>query len=109
MVINSIPEIGRVLRNATMFNFKNPPEAIMTADSLLGQVQQLFDLLDQRKTDYVLVGGIALLTYVEGRNTQDIDLLWHYRLWPEFQKSKSQTKTCILLADFLVNFKLMFG
>jgi hypothetical protein len=75
MVINSIPEIGSVLRNAIMFNFKNPPEAIMTADSLLGQVQQLFDLLDQRKTDYVLVGGIALLTYVEGRNTQDIDLI----------------------------------
>jgi hypothetical protein len=25
--------------------------------------------------DYVLVGGIALLTYVEGRNTQDIDLI----------------------------------
>src|SRR5512138_3389296 len=58
MVINSIPEIGSVLRNAIMFNFKNPPEAIMTADSLLAQVQQLFNLLDQRKTDYVLVGGI---------------------------------------------------
>ena len=47
----------------------------MAADTLLAQVQQLFDLLDQRKTDYVLVGGIALLTYVEGRNTQDIDLI----------------------------------
>ena len=47
----------------------------MNADSLLAQVQQLFDLLDERKTDYVLVGGIALLTYVEGRNTQDIDLI----------------------------------
>lgn len=47
----------------------------MTADSLLAQVQELFALLDQRKSDYVLVGGIALLTYVEGRNTQDIDLI----------------------------------
>lgn len=47
----------------------------MKADSLLAQVQQLFSLLDERKTDYVLVGGIALLTYVEGRNTQDIDLI----------------------------------
>jgi len=75
MGINSVPEIGSVLRNAIMFNFKNPPEAIMTADSLLAQVQQLFALLDQRKADYVLVGGIALLTYVEGRNTQDIDLI----------------------------------
>ena len=47
----------------------------MNADSLLIQVEQLFNLLDSRKADYVLVGGIALLTYVEGRNTQDIDLI----------------------------------
>lgn len=47
----------------------------MNANSLLTQVEQLFNLLDFRKVDYVLVGGIALLTYVEGRNTQDIDLI----------------------------------
>ena len=47
----------------------------MNADSLLTQVEQLFNLLESRKVDYVLVGGIALLTYVEGRNTQDIDLI----------------------------------
>ena len=47
----------------------------MNADSLLTQVEQLFNLLDSRKVDYVLVGGIALLTYVNGRNTQDIDLI----------------------------------
>ena len=47
----------------------------MNADSLLAQVEQLFNLLETRKVDYVLVGGIALLTYVEGRNTQDIDLI----------------------------------
>lgn len=47
----------------------------MNADSLLTQIEQLFNLLDTRKIDYVLVGGIAFLTYVEGRNTQDIDLI----------------------------------
>ena len=47
----------------------------MSADFLLTQVEQLFNLLESRKVDYVLVGGIALLTYVEGRNTQDIDLI----------------------------------
>jgi len=47
----------------------------MNADSLLAQVEELFNLLDSRKTDHVLVGGVALLTYVEGRNTQDIDLI----------------------------------
>ena len=75
MTIHSISQIGSVLRNAVTFNFKNPSEVIMKADSLLTQVEQLFNLLDSRKVDYVLVGGIALLTYVEGRNTQDIDLI----------------------------------
>jgi hypothetical protein len=75
MTIHSISQIGDILRNAVTFNFKNPTEVIMNADSLLTQVEQLFNLLDSRKVDYVLVGGIALLTYVEGRNTQDIDLI----------------------------------
>jgi hypothetical protein len=75
MVIHSVPEIGSVLQNAALFNFKNSSETLMNANSLLAQVERLFNLLDERRTDYVLVGGIALLTYVEGRNTQDIDLI----------------------------------
>jgi hypothetical protein len=75
MTIHSISQIGSVLRNAVTFNFKNPTEVMMNADALLTQVEQLFHLLDSRKTEYVLVGGIALLTYVEGRNTQDIDII----------------------------------
>lgn len=75
MTIHSLPQIGDVLRSALIFNFKNLPEVVMNADSLLTQVERLFDLLDSRKVDYVLVGGIAVLTYVEGRNTQDIDLI----------------------------------
>jgi len=75
MTIHTIFQIGKVLRNAISFNFKNTSEILMNADSLLNQVEQLFNLLESRKVDYVLVGGIALLTYVEGRNTQDIDLI----------------------------------
>jgi len=75
MTIHTTSQIGGVIRNALIFNFKNSPEVIMNADSLLAQVEQLFNLLESRKVDYVLVGGIALLTYVEGRNTQDIDLI----------------------------------
>lgn len=47
----------------------------MIADSLLESVAQFFVLLEARKLDYVLVGGIALLHYVEGRNTEDLDLI----------------------------------
>jgi hypothetical protein len=40
------------------------------ADSL-----DLFRLLAQRQVPYLLVGGMAMLTYVQGRNTKDVDLL----------------------------------
>jgi hypothetical protein len=35
----------------------------------------LFRLLADRRVDYLLVGGMAMLTYVKGRNTKDVDLL----------------------------------
>ncbi len=38
-------------------------------------VQDLFALLGVRKIPYLLVGGVALLKYIEGRNTRDIDFL----------------------------------
>ena len=47
----------------------------MDLNELFASVGHLFDLLEQRKVDYVLTGGIALLSYVEGRNTQDVDLI----------------------------------
>jgi len=75
MTIHSIPQIGSVLRNAVAFNFKNSPAKMMRADSIPTQVEHFFNLLESRNIEYVLVNGIALLTYVEGRNTQDIDLI----------------------------------
>ena len=36
---------------------------------------ELFRLLHKRSVNYLLVGGMALLTYVRGRNTHDVDLL----------------------------------
>jgi len=35
----------------------------------------LFRLLHERRLDYLLVGGMAMLTYVKGRNTKDVGLL----------------------------------
>ena len=75
MTIQSSIQIGNVIRNAVAFNIKNWLGGSMNSDSLIQSVQDLFSVLEQRKIDYVLVGGIALLHYVEGRNTQDIDLL----------------------------------
>jgi hypothetical protein len=75
MTIQSSVQIGNVIRNAVVFNIKNWLGGSMNPDSLIQSVQDLFSVLEQRKIDYVLVGGIALLHYVEGRNTQDLDLL----------------------------------
>ena len=75
MGVRSTRQIGGILRDAAVFDFKNTPGALVNADSLLTSVDKLFALLEERRIDYVLVGGVALLTYVKGRNTQDIDLI----------------------------------
>ena len=75
MTIQSTAQIGDVIRNAVVFNVKNWLGGMMNSDSLIQSVQDFFAVLEKRKIDYVLVGGIAILHYVEGRNTQDLDLL----------------------------------
>lgn len=75
MTIQSSVQIGNVIRNAVVFDVKNWLGGMMNSDTLIQSVQDLFAVLEQRKIDYVLVGGIALLHYIEGRNTQDLDLL----------------------------------
>src|SRR3990170_7199762 len=75
MTIQSSVQIGDVIRNAVVFNVKNWLGGTMNSDSLIQSVQDFFAVLEKRKIDYVLVGGIAILHYVEGRNTQDLDLL----------------------------------
>lgn len=67
--------IGDIIRNGTIFDAKNWPMTILMENDFLQAVDDLFDTLTGRNIDYVLVGGIALLSYVEGRNTQDIDLI----------------------------------
>lgn len=75
MTIQSSVQIGDVIRNAVVFNVKNWLGGTMNSDSLTQSVQDFFAILEERKIDYVLVGGIAILYYIEGRNTQDLDLL----------------------------------
>jgi len=67
--------IGEVIRNAVLFNPSNSQDRLMNSDNLIETVGRFFTLLSERQIDYVLVGGIALLQYVEGRNTEDIDLI----------------------------------
>lgn len=75
MTIQSSTQIGSIIRNAVAFNVKNWSGDKMNSDSLIQSVNEFFAVLENRKIDYVLVGGIAILHYVEGRNTEDLDLL----------------------------------
>lgn len=68
-------DVGKVVERAVVFNLENPPERTLNASSLPATVDRLFALLEERRVDYLLVGGIALLLYVEGRNTDDLDLI----------------------------------
>ena len=45
------------------------------AEDLTPAVALLFDLLEERHVEYALVGGLAVLHYLPGRNTKDIDLI----------------------------------
>jgi hypothetical protein len=75
MAIQSSIQIGEIIQNAIEFNIKNWSGNMNPSDSLIQTVQDFFHVLEERKIGFVLVGGIALLHYVEGRNTQDLDLL----------------------------------
>jgi hypothetical protein len=67
--------IGEIVRNGVVFDVKNWNGNVASGDSLPQVVDRLFDLFDQRQISYLLVGGVALLSYVDGRNTQDIDFI----------------------------------
>lgn len=66
MTIESSIQIGNVIRNAVVFNIRNWSGGMMNSDSLIQSVQDFFSVLEQRKINYVLVGGIAILYYIEG-------------------------------------------
>ncbi|MFS8070180.1 MAG: hypothetical protein ACMG6S_27775, partial [Byssovorax sp.] len=65
------PPIEEIVRAGLAFN----PRLPMGVDDIRSSIVVLFDDLERLGIDYVLVGGVALLSYVEGRNTQDVDLI----------------------------------
>ena len=56
--------IGRVIQEARVFDFKNWRGGGGSTDDLLQTVARLFALLHERRIEYVLVGGVAMLQYV---------------------------------------------
>jgi hypothetical protein len=67
--------IGKIVRNARILNPRNPQAGSMSDSALLAAIDRLFGLLSERGIEYLLVGDIALLQYVNGRNSEKIDLI----------------------------------
>lgn len=75
MASSDKPQIGNIIRDGVAFDPKNWQGGAVGATSLPEHVAEFLSLLATREIDAVLVGGVALLQYVEGRNTQDIDFI----------------------------------
>ena len=73
--MTSILAIGEIVKNGVLFDMKNWDNNLSNFNNLPEIVERLFTTLSERKIQYLLVGGVALLSYIEGRNTQDIDLI----------------------------------
>jgi hypothetical protein len=73
----ALVNVGQVLQNAAVFNFsrRRTNESFMNSADIPAEVEALFDLLEARAVEYLLVGGVAMLAHVRGRNTEDVDLI----------------------------------
>jgi hypothetical protein len=67
--------VSEIIRNGIIFDLKNWEVSMPNANPLQETVESLFVMLLERNINYLLVGGVALLSYIEGRNTQDIDFI----------------------------------
>ena len=80
----SLQRLAQVLLDAWEADprrWMNPPQQLREGElskptmPVPQDAMDLFRLLHERRVDYLLVGGMAMLTYVKGRNTKDVDLL----------------------------------
>ncbi len=68
------PSISDVLYHGIAFDLKNWDKPIVPRD-VAAAGEEFLDALAAGGIDYTLVGGLALLSHVGGRNTQDIDVI----------------------------------
>ncbi len=68
--------IKEIIYSANAFNTQNWLDGYkMNPDNLPKSVDNFLKLLAQNYIEIVIVGGIALLSYMQDRNTQDLDLI----------------------------------
>ncbi|MBK1833471.1 hypothetical protein [Roseibacillus ishigakijimensis] len=70
--MSHVVDIPEILTHARALSWR---EDDMIPSSFLQEVEAFLSLLEGKEVDYLLVGGLALLQYTAGRNTEDIDLI----------------------------------
>lgn len=74
--MTQLKDIADVIHKGVAFDWKNKtPQQLMIDSQLPQDVNAFLDALQQSKAPYMIVGGIALLQYIDARNTEDIDLI----------------------------------
>jgi len=75
--MNSIQQIAAVLHDAYFFDPKNWSSRMSYPNlpQIVDTIKRLFNQLNEQNSSYLLVGGVAMLNYVNGRNTKDVDLI----------------------------------
>ncbi len=69
-------DIPGVITRAKVAKWANQSVSeFMNYASLPDDIESFLSILDSQRIDCILVGGIALLHYVEGRNTDDLDII----------------------------------
>jgi len=72
--------LARILQSAAaygsqMWSAEGKPMTPTPEPVVSGDLLDLFSMLHARGVAYLLVGGVALVRSIEGRNTDDIDLV----------------------------------
>ncbi len=77
VTVRAMLPLAHIVKCAASFNFGPASTGRQDAveDNLDRAVVALFDQLAVQEIDYLLVGGLALLRYVDGRNTEDVTLI----------------------------------
>lgn len=70
-ILHAAAVLGPDAWNSDPMTRHDPPSQVQLSQDVL----RLFSVLRDRGVSYLLVGGVALLRYVDGRNTQDVDLV----------------------------------
>lgn len=74
-------QVGEILAGAATWQYYSPrlregeDEILRDPQRIAENTEILLDLLSEREVDFVLVGAVAMLQYVSGRNTKDIDFI----------------------------------